>query len=125
MCFKATNVGRGGVAVDAGRDADARESRARALIVGRSVGVLVRDPSVVVDARSRSFVRVRSFVRSFVRQRENVLNRIESKSSPFARGIGRRSTVRSRDTARWGFSVDRATRARRIGEKGTTVGAID
>ncbi len=121
MCFKATNDGRGGVAVDAGRVADARESRARALIVGRSVGVLVRDPSVVVDARSRSF----AFVRSFVRQREKVLNRIEPKSTPLETGIGRRSTVRSRDTARWGFSVDRATRARRIGEKGTTVGAID
>ena len=83
MCFKATNDGRGGVAVDAGRDDDARESRARALIVGRLVGVLVRDPSVVVDARSRSFVRVRSFVRSTARKRFES-NRIEIE--PFREG---------------------------------------
>ena len=62
------------MAVDAGRDADARESRARARIVGRSVGGLVRDPSVVVYARSRSFGR--SFGRSTARRRFES-NRIE------------------------------------------------
>ena len=62
----------------AGRDADARESRARARIVGRSVGGLVRDPSVVVYARSRSFGRSfgRSFIRSTARRRFES-NRIE------------------------------------------------
>ena len=56
-------------------------ARARDSSVDRSVGGLVRDPSAVVRGRPRAFVR--SFVRSFVRQREDVLNRIESKSTAF------------------------------------------
>ena len=57
-------------------------ARARASSVGRSVGGLVRDPSVVVYARSRSFGRSfgRSFDRSFIRstaRRRFESNRIE------------------------------------------------
>ena len=62
-------------------------ARARDSSVDRSVGGLVRDPSAVVRGRPRAFVRVRSFVRSFVRQREDVLKRIESKSTAFETGI--------------------------------------
>ena len=97
-----------------------RGNRARARAHRRSVGRWSRPRPL--RGRLRAFAFVRSFVRSFVRQREDVLNRIESKSTPVETRIGRRSTVRSRDTARWGFW---ATRARRIGERGTTVGAID
>ena len=66
------------MAVDAGRAAAARESRARAIrrSIGRSVVSLETPP------RS-SAARPRAFVRSFVRQREDVLNRIESKSTAF------------------------------------------
>ena len=55
------------MAVDAGRDAAARESRARAIrrSIGRSVVSFETPPRSSAVVHARSFAFVRSFVRSF------------------------------------------------------------